>query len=65
MENKAIPELGFCDSAPANKYREDLGQQLVYAAYDDCDYDIDGYFIPFLDYIKLLQDEWLRVNNGW
>ncbi|KKN48380.1 hypothetical protein LCGC14_0653270 [marine sediment metagenome] len=62
MGNNSIPELEFCGSLPADKYRENLGKQLVYVAYDDCDYDIGGVFILFLDYVQLLQDEWARVN---
>ncbi len=64
MENKSIPELGFYGSLPANEYREDLGMQLVFVAHDDCDYDVDGVHIDFLDYVSLLQDEWMRVNHG-
>lgn len=64
MGNKSIPELEFCGLSPADKYREDLGLQLVCCAHDDCDYDIGDCFIPFLDYVSLLQDEWARVNYG-
>jgi len=63
MENKSIPELGFCGSLSADKYREDLGMQLVCVAYDDSDYDIGDTHIDFLDYVSLLQDEWARVNH--
>lgn len=64
MNNKSIPELGFCDSLPADKYREDLSMQLVYCVYEGSDYDVGDCFIPFLDYISLLEDEWVRVNHG-
>ncbi len=62
MGNKTIPELGFCGSYPAIKYRADIGQQLVFCAADDCDYDIGGCFMPFLEYLQLLQDEWARIH---
>ena len=57
MGNKSIPELEFCGSKPADAYRIDLGMQLTYCAHDDSDYDIGDYFIPFLEYVELLQDE--------
>ena len=60
MGNKILHEP---QSDAANKYREELGAQFVYAAYDDNDYDTDDYSISFLDYLSLLQDEWARVNH--
>lgn len=60
MGNNFIPRESQSDAA--DKYREDLGLQLVCCAHDDCDYDIDGVHIDFLDYVSLLQDEWVRVN---
>ena len=54
---------GRLNPTDADIYRKELGVQLVCITHDDCDYDVYGVHIDFLDYVSLLQDEWARVNN--
>ncbi len=58
------PILRELRSDAADKYREELNAQLMFTTHDDCDYNVAGVHIPFLDYVKLLQEELVRVTMG-